>query len=84
MVIHNEPISYLIILTTELNLVDFSKLLNSLQGVRYSVEGTKALIKWKDTRPDFVSNFSYKDGPYNNSQILQIMATPEWSPPEDN
>jgi hypothetical protein len=84
MVIYNEPIFYLIILTSELNLVDFSKLLNTLQGVRYSVDGTKALIKWKDSQPDFVSNFSYTDGPYNNSQILEIMATPEWSPPEDN
>jgi len=80
-----ESRSYLIIPTSELSKVDFSKVFeSSAETLRRSVDGKKTFIKWGEypyvDQPDFVTNISGKEGPYNHSQILTILSGTDWTP----
>lgn len=79
---NNEPVSYAIIPTTELGLVDFSQTLNSVDGVRYSLDGTKCIIKWTHDIPEFMAQIN-PYGIYTTEEILNITRESEWEPPED-
>lgn len=74
---------YLIISSEEISKIDFNKILQtSLETLRYSVDGNKILIKWDtDEDPDFISNFKYFEGPYNDEEILKIISTNIWTTP---
>ena len=74
--------SYLIIPVGELAKVDFSLVGEpSADTVRKSVDETKTFIKWNGTAPAFVADIVGAEGPYNNSEILTILATEEWTAP---
>jgi hypothetical protein len=75
-----ENIKYLIIKTEELDKVDFELVLEtSIETVRKSVNETKTFVKWiSQDPPFFVNNLTYKEGPYNHSEILEILSTEEW------
>lgn len=45
---------------------------------RESSDKTKFVIKWDDEEPSFVSNLTHSEGPYNQKQILDILAGAEW------
>jgi hypothetical protein len=67
---------------TEVGLVDFNEVLEtSEETLRLSVDGLQTVIKWNGDEPPFVSTLSSYDGPYTHSEILVIMATPEWTDP---
>lgn len=84
MVIDNTPISYMILPLTDYSVVDFSQLLQTEQGTRYSLNGSKFVIKWSDTTPSFVKNLSPSaQGPYTQTQILQILSSSEWEESEE-
>lgn len=72
--------NYLIIQSSELSKVDFSQVLEtSASTVRKSSDETKTFIKWEgDTTPSCVSNLTSTEGPYTNTQILEILNTEEW------
>ena len=75
-------ITYVIINMTEVGLVDFNEVLEtSEETLRLSVDGLQTVIKWNGDEPSFVSTLSSYDGPYTHSEILVIMATPEWTDP---
>ena len=83
-----ESRSYLIIPTSEVSKVDFSKVFEtSADTLRKSVDGTKTFIKWGDSpyvdQPDFVTNISGKEGPYNHSQITTILSGTDWTKPQE-
>ena len=74
--------TYIIINTTEVGLVNFNEVLEtSEETLRLSVDGLKTVIKWNGDEPSFVSTLSSYDGPYTHTEILTIMATPEWTDP---
>ena len=76
--------TYLIIPTSELSKVDFSEVCEtSSETVRKSVDETKAFIKWDSSEPSFVSGITGTEGPYNNLEILTILATDAWTSPEE-
>lgn len=78
MVIHNTPLYYAIINSTDVNLLNFEELITSLEGIRYSLDGTKALVKWKEIEiPQSIQNSNF-EGPYDQNQILQIVSSLEW------
>jgi len=67
---------------TEIGLVDFNEILEtSEETLRLSVDGLQTVIKWEGSEPSFVATLSSYDGPYTHSEILTIMATPEWTDP---
>ena len=73
---------YIIINMTEVGLVDFNEVLEtSEETLRLSVDSLKTVLKWNGDEPSFVSTLSSYDGPYTHSEILIIMATPEWVDP---
>ena len=74
--------TYIIINMTEVGLVDFNEVLEtSEETLRLSVDNLQTVIKWDGGEPSFVSTLSSYDGPYTHSEILAIMATPEWTDP---
>lgn len=58
-------------------LIDFSKLLNrSHNMLRYSIDGTKAVVKYKgDEVPDFLDGKTA----YTHGEILVEMAKSDWT-----
>lgn len=72
---------YLIILTSEINLVNFDEVLETAaETMRFSVDGTKTFIKWDGEDPSFIGNLSNTEGPYNYDQFMVVLDTPEWTP----
>lgn len=68
---------------TELDSVDFTQVLEtSVDTVRKSVDQSKTFVKWNgDTVPASVDALTTKEGPYTYDEILEILATPEWTDP---
>jgi hypothetical protein len=70
--------TYVIINTSELSSVDFNQVMESSDSLRYSVDGTKTFVKYENGQPSFLSGKTE----YTHSEILDILATDEWTPPE--
>ena len=57
-------------------LIDFSKLLNRNHDMlRYSLDGTKAVVKYKGEKPDFLDGKTT----YTHAEILVEMAKSDWT-----
>jgi hypothetical protein len=68
---------------SELEQIDFTQVKEtSIDTVRKSVDGTKTFIKWDGEIPQCVSALTTKEGPYTYEEILQILATTEWTNPD--
>lgn len=81
----NNNREYMIFNVSEIDNVDFTQVLEtSKETVRKSVDGTKTFVKWEgNTVPATVSSLTTKVGPYTHSEILVILATDEWTDPND-
>jgi hypothetical protein len=65
---------------SELEQIDFTQVKEtSIDTVRKSVDGTKTFVKWEGNIPQCVSDLTTKEGPYTYEEILQILATTEWT-----
>lgn len=74
--------NFLIFPTTEIDKIDFSMVLKtSSSTLRFSVDGTKAFVKWDGEVPAFVADIEGAEGPYTYEEILVILATEELSAP---
>ena len=75
---------FMIFNVSELGDIDFSQVLEtSADTVRKSVDETKTFVKWNgETIPSSVDALTTKEGPYTYSEILTILATPEWADPD--
>lgn len=72
--------NYLIMSTSELPLVHFDDVLEtSTNTLRYSLDGTKTIIKWQDDTPNFVQKLTNIEGPYMIEEILPILAGTDWT-----
>lgn len=68
---------YTIVDSAEISSVDFSEVLESSQEhLRYSVDGTKAVLKYKGKTPSFLQGKPQ----YYHSEILPIMESADWTP----
>jgi len=73
---------FMIFSVTELDQIDFTQVLEtSAETVRKSVDGLKTFVKWDGAIPQCVQDLTTKEGPYTYDEILQILATPEWTDP---
>jgi hypothetical protein len=71
--------TYCIINSSEVVNVDFDQVFEtSADTLRYSVDGSQALLKYEGTQPSFLEGKTI----YSHSEILAILATEEWSPPD--
>jgi hypothetical protein len=78
-----EPKYYVIFNVSELNKIDFNQVFEtSIETVRKSVDETLTFVKYDtDEMPSSVANLDTKQGPYSHTEILEILATPEWTDP---
>ena len=72
-------VTYVIIDTTEItdenSVIDFSKLMNrNANMLRYSVDGSKALVKYNGEQPSFLSGKTT----YSYDEIKIEMAKSDW------
>jgi hypothetical protein len=74
---------FMIFNVSELLQIDFTQVLEtSIDTVRKSVDQTKTFVKWDGiTIPSSVDSLTTKEGPYTYNEILDILATPEWTDP---
>jgi len=76
--------TYAIIELTDINKIDFTQIgETSVFTLRLSIDKTQFVIKWVDGyTPTFITDGSVIPvGTYTHAEILEIMATPEWSEP---
>jgi hypothetical protein len=74
--------TFLIFPVTELPKVDFSQVNETSENtVRKSVNETKTFVKWDGETPAFVADISNSEGSYTYGEILNILATEEWTAP---
>ena len=78
-----EPKYYVIFNVSELDKIDFSQVSEtSIETVRKSVDETLTFVKYNtDEMPSSVASLDTKQGPYSHEEILEILATPEWTDP---
>jgi len=71
--------TYVILDTAEISSVDFNQVLEtSIDSLRYSVDGSKFLLKYEGDTPSFLEGKTE----YTHSEILAILATDEWISPD--
>jgi hypothetical protein len=71
--------TYCIINSDEVDSVDFNQVLQtSASTLRYSVDGTKTFVKYEDGQPSFL----WGKTEYTHSEILEVLATDEWTSDE--
>jgi len=73
---------FMIFAVSELNQIDFTCVLETdINTVRKSVDKLKTFVKWDEATPECVANLTTKEGPYTYEEMLDILATPEWTNP---
>jgi hypothetical protein len=73
---------FMIFNVSELGQIDFTQVLEtSADTVRQNVDTTKTFVKWDSEMPECIANLETKEGPYTYEEILNILATPEWTDP---
>ena len=71
---------FVIFEVTELPLIDFSQVYETdIDTVRKSVDETKTFVKYDLPEPSSVTALTTKSQEYTYEEILNILATPEWS-----
>lgn len=71
--------TYCIINSSEVSSVDFNQVLEtSADTLRYSVDGSKALLKYEGGQPSFL----WGKTEYTHEEILEVLATDEWTSDE--
>lgn len=71
--------TYVILNTSEVDTVDFSKVLQqSADTLRYSVDGSKFLLKFEGDTPSFLIG----EPQYNHAEILNILSGTDWTSDE--
>jgi hypothetical protein len=78
-----EPRYYVIFSVSELDKIDFEQVYEtSIETVRKSLDETLTFVKYKDEEmPSSIVVLETKQGPYSHTEILEILATPEWTDP---
>jgi len=78
-----EPKYYVIFNVSELDKINFNQVFEtSIETVRKSVDETLTFVKYNtDEMPSNVASLDTKQGPYSHEEILEILATPEWTDP---
>jgi hypothetical protein len=78
-----EDRNYIIFPLSQSGVIDFNHVLEtSVDTLRVSVDGTKTFVKWDGEQPTCVASLTSTEGPYTHSEILAIMATAEWTDPD--
>ena len=70
---------YVIIGASDVSSIDFSQVMEtSASTLRYSVDGSQTFVKFEGATPSFLDGKTQ----YSHSEILTILAGPEWTDPD--
>jgi hypothetical protein len=73
---------YVIFDISEVGTINFSEVMEtSPDTLRLSVDGTKSFVKYEGDQPASVAALTTKTQEYTHSEILDILATSEWTAP---
>ena len=73
------PRKYTIISKDDVDSIDFGQVLEGNEThLHYSLDGSKTLVKYRDEQPSFLSGKTE----YTHSEILEVLATDEWTSDE--
>ena len=73
---------YVIFDMSEVGEINFSEVMETSQEtLRLSVDETKSFVKYEGTQPASVAALTTKTQEYSHSEILEILATSEWTAP---
>jgi hypothetical protein len=71
--------NFIIFNVSELTNINFNEVLEtSIDTVRKSVDGQKTFVKWEGEIPECVISLTTKEGPYTNTEILEILNSSDW------
>ena len=69
---------YVILDASDVSSINFDQVFEtSADTLRYSVDGSQTFVKFEGTTPDFLDGKTQ----YTHSEILTILAGPEWTDP---
>ena len=75
--------NYVIIAASELDKVDFTQVMEtSADTLRYSIDGQYTFVKFEGETPAFFGLINDKSPEYTHSEILEILAGPDWTSTE--
>ena len=75
--------NYVIIAAAELDKVDFTQVMEtSAETLRYSLDGQYTFVKFEGETPSFFGLINDKSQQYSHTEILEILAGPEWTSTE--
>lgn len=73
------PRKYTIIAKEDVASIDFDKVLEGNEShLHYSLDGLKTLVKYRENQPSFLNGKQE----YTHSEILDVLATDEWTSDE--
>lgn len=68
-----------IVLTADKDNIDFNQIIESENTLRYSLDGTKFIVKYNGQQPASLAGYTE----YTHSEILSILAGEEWTDPNE-
>ena len=75
--------NYVIIAASELDKVDFTQVMEtSVETLRYSLDGEYTFVKFEGDTPSFFGLINDKSVEYTHSEIIDILAGPNWTSTE--
>ncbi len=78
-------LKYVIFDFSEVDKINFNEVKeDSIETLRKSVDGNKTFVKYEGTMPECVNDLLSKSREYYNIEILEILATEEWTNSELN
>lgn len=71
--------NYVIIDASDVSSIDFDQVMEtSADTLRYSLDGSQTFVKFEGSTPSFLEGKTQ----YDHSEILTILAGPEWTDPD--
>ncbi len=78
-------LKYVIFDFSEADKINFNEVKeDSIETLRKSVDGNKTFVKYEGTMPECINDLLTKSREYYNFEILEILATEEWTNSELN
>ena len=68
---------YVIIAASDVSSIDFDQVMETSATLRYSLDGSQTFVKFDGPPPSFLDGKTQ----YDHSEILTILAGPEWTDP---
>jgi len=78
--------SYITIKTTQIDVVDFSQVIENREPLRYSLDDSEFIVKWTFGAPHIPTSIEAvpeadRSAILTHAQARELMSTPEWSDP---